>query len=213
MPDAPASYVTRDNDGLVAFIERQVGPENLYAANRAMLLTPMRKGQATLTKISFARGNKVAFVLRRPNESRAVVVSRSEAGHLVAPVSWMSLVVDVRGPSSDDLGTWYREMARRVATAGHATGIVQFANGNAVAVMVAVLRVPGDDADAQLAAVTRFMRAGSFSAEAWGPAVGGAARVSTKKMNGHDGVSICDVLRSGGVSSPASSAVPFLVGL
>jgi hypothetical protein len=207
VPDTVTFYVTTDGDALVGYIEQQVGRENLRDADRTMLRTRVPSGRTALSKLWFAHANKVVFVLRSPNEARAVVLPRSEAGHLVPPVSWMSLVLNVAGPPSDELGRWYREMARRIATAGRATGIVQFPNGNAMAVIVGVQPVPGDDADAQLVSVTRFMRAGSFAADAWGPAVSGAKDVTTKKMNGHDGVSIRDLLRSGGTSAPPPTAV------
>lgn len=208
VPDAPASYDAVDGDALVGFLDQQIGAKTLHDADRTMLRTPLPSGRAALSKLWFARVNRVVFVLRQHNKARAVLVPRSEDGNLVPPISWLSLVLNVTGPSSDELKAWYREMGRRIGTAGRATGIVQFTNGNAMAVIVAIEAVPGDDADAQLVAMARFMRAGSFVVDAWGPAVGGATDVGTNKMNGHDGISIRDVLRSGGTPASPSPAAP-----
>ena len=116
--------------------------------------------------------------------------------------------MNVEGLNPDELKTWYRELGRRLATAGRATSIVLFPNENAMAVIVAVVSAPGNDADVQLVAMTRFMRAGSYAADAWGPKLNGASRVTIKKMNGHAGVSVRDFLRAGGGSAPAPAAAP-----
>jgi hypothetical protein len=83
-----------------------------------------------------------------------------------------------------------------VGTAGHATGIVVFNNGDAEAVSLTLQPVPRVSNDVQLVATTRFLYAGSYTADEWGPRLGGSAGVSERKMNDHDGISLQDLLKS-----------------
>jgi hypothetical protein len=206
--DYADALVTTDGEALVQFVERRVGQDNVDAENREFLRTPGATGTTTLKRIRFANAEKIAFVLRRGPEARALVVDRTEGDNLVVPIPWVALVLNVTGTNPDDLKTWQEEIARRVATAGRATGIVLFPNGNAMAVIVGVESVPGDDADTQLVALARFMKAGSYSPDTWGPKLNGGndSVVSTRKMNGHAGVSARDILRTGG--SPATPPTP-----
>jgi hypothetical protein len=59
----------------------------------------------------------------------------------------------------------------------------------------------GDDSDVQLVARARRLEAGE-AARDWGPKIS-AAKVTTRKMNGHDGISIKDVLFRLGQRQPA----------
>jgi hypothetical protein len=208
--DDADTFVTADGEAMVKFVAGRVGQENLGEQNRTLLRTRGPRGSTALSRLWFTKVKKTAFVLRSEREARALVVDRAPNDNLVPPLPWMSLVLYVEGPSPTELGDWYRELARRVATAGRATGIVLFANGNAMAVGLEVQPVPGDDADIQIVARTRFMRAGSFTPDAWGPQIGGAGKVGTNKMNGHAGVSVRDILAGGRTAPTPPAGAPTL---
>ncbi|MGH7330073.1 MAG: hypothetical protein ACREJX_17140, partial [Polyangiaceae bacterium] len=87
---------------------------------------------------------------------------------------------------------WYIAMSQRVATAGKASGIALFPNGNAMGIEIE-LDHPESGFDT-VAPRLKFLRAGEYNADEWGLRIAGEA-VSIGKMNGHDGISIEDLLR------------------
>jgi hypothetical protein len=52
------------------------------------------------------------------------------------------------------------------------------------------------------------MPAGSFAVDAWGPAINGASKITTNKMNGHAGISIRDVLQNALTPAPPPRDTP-----
>ncbi len=199
-------FVTTDVDALINFVEQ--GQESVDEGNRSLLRAPVPNGIEAFTKFWFEKTRRVAFILRNARDARALVITRTGTDNLVPWISWISTVLQVEGSNPDELKTWYRELGRRLATAGRATAIVLFPNGNAMPVIVGVVSAPGNEADVQLVALTRFMPAGSYAADAWGPKLNGATHVTTRKMAGHAGVSVRDFLRAGGGSAPAPAPAP-----
>jgi hypothetical protein len=180
---------------LLQFAERRVERERrsrLSEENRAMLLKPPPPGMSLFVRLWQSTGHIVIFSLRTPTEVRAAAVSRTDDDRLVPSIAWMSLALDVTGPSQEEKAAWYREIARRVATEGKATAIVFHPDGSATALVVAMQATLGDDSDVQLVARARRLEAAE-AARDWGPKLS-AAKVTTRKMNGHDGISIKDVL-------------------
>jgi hypothetical protein len=204
--DAADAFVAASGEELLRYVRELTGPEGASDASR--LLGPVPKGSAALSRLWFSRTKKVAFVLRTVGQAKAFVVNRGEGDALVPPIAWMSAALTVEGVRPNEVNAWYREMARRVATNGRATGIALAPNSNAIAIIVAVQPVPGDDADVQLVARTRFMHAGTFSAGMWGPALRGVTNVGTRKLNGHAGVSVRDILRGQGILPPPDVEIP-----
>jgi hypothetical protein len=195
--DGPDTFSSADSNELIGFLEQQLGADNVPDATRDMLREPVPSGRTAFTRIVPSKATRVAFVFRKTSETHALVISRTEAGNPIPPLSWVARVLSPAGAAQDDVSGWYRELSRRVATAGRATGLVQYDNGNALAVELTLEPVPDDPADIQLVARTHFLRAGSFSADAWGPVLKGATKTGTTKMNGHDGISVRDVLGGG----------------
>jgi hypothetical protein len=200
--------VTTDPEALIQFVDRGVGQDRVDEENRSLLRAPVPDGREVFTRFWFTSSPSVAFVLRTARDARALIMRRTERYTPVPWISWIADVLNVAGPNPDELKPWYQEIGRRLATADRATAIVLFPNGNAMAVIVGVVSAPGNDADVQLVALTRFMRAGSYAAGAWGPALSGATHVTTRKMNGHAGVSVRDFLRAGGPSAPPPAVAP-----
>ncbi|HEY2516079.1 MAG TPA: hypothetical protein VGI39_34645 [Polyangiaceae bacterium] len=210
--DDDPTIQTSNDDELLHFVERRLESDvvrggRLSAHNRELLLTPPEPGRTVFTRFWHGRGHNVVFSLRTPRDVRAIVVPRTISDRLVPSVAWMSLVFDVEGPSAADKAAWYREIARRVASGGRATGLVRFSNGNAIAVIVALEPTPADDSDVQLVALSRPLQAGTYAGQDWGPQIVGEG-LSVKKMNGHEGVSIKDILRQMGRPAGVASAAP-----
>ncbi|MFO0734320.1 MAG: hypothetical protein U0270_00500 [Labilithrix sp.] len=190
--DELTTVVTPSDDELVTFVERVTSPEKIAPDS------PLRGRRPTdgveATRIEMRRGTFACFARRTPRDARAAVIRSSSQGQLIPPLRWMAEVVRLPGATDDEARAWYKEMSRRIATTGRATGIARFDNGNAIAILIELRGVaPGDT---ELVAKTQFFEANAYSAEAWGPIVRGARSVETRKMNKHRGVSVFDLLRS-----------------
>ena len=83
-------------------------------------------------------------------------------------------------------------MARRIATTGHATVLGPYTNGNASSVVLELRTIEPNDTE--LVAQTKFMRAGEYAPESFGPIVDGALdSIKTNRLNEHRGVSVFDL--------------------
>ena len=208
VPDDAPTFQSQSDDLLVGFVERRVGREHLDDANRSELRARAAPGTTTFTKLWLSHGHNVVFVLHTPTDVRATVIARTTDGGLVPSVAWVGLALKIDGAAPVDIASWYRELARRVATTGSATGIVLFTKGNATGVRLSIETTPGDEADVQLVARVRFLKDGTFNADAWGPKIQGVERLHTTVMNQHAGVSIKDLLRRGQVPAAAPPLAP-----
>lgn len=184
-----ATTVTTSQDELISFVERTIGEGTLPP----VATTSLAERGAWTTRLSLHEGTWTCLARRTQADERAAVMRSSKNGFLVVPIAWMAKVVSITGAKDDDARAWYQAMSQRIATAGRATGLARFANGNAEAILLELR--PLDDTDIALVVKTQFMKAGEFTADAWGPVITGAERVRTSRMNGHSGVSIVDLLR------------------
>jgi len=202
-PAVPAEAISDDADVMVAttddviikFTSERAGSRPARGTRDALEHHPAEHGRYWFSKTTTAGDDKAVFVLRRESDTRAIIVQQRDE-LLVPPVSWIALALRVSNVAPDDVKAWQRELGRRVATKGRATGIVLFPNGNAQAVILA--EEPVEDAvnDIRLAAKIRFMKAGTFAPDAWGPKLVATdtTKVSTTNMNGHDGISLHEML-------------------
>ena len=192
--DDDATIETSNDDELLQFVGRRLERERgrLTEESRTTLLHPAEPGRSYFVRLWLERGHSVVFALRTLHEVRAIVVPRTNDDRLIPSVAWMSLVLPVEGPGKEEKAAWYREILRRVATKGSATAIVLDPSGGATAVIAAIQPILGDDKDVQLVARVRRLESG-YAAQDWGPKIG-ATKVAIGKMNGHEGVSIKDVL-------------------
>ena len=187
------SITTTSSDELVQFVEHHI-PAERARSDSAVLREPIAPTRASFTVIKFVPEKKVAFIRRKTGESNAFFVTKSARGYVIPPIAWLRMVVDLRAVPPADSDAWYRALSQRIASSGRASGIALFANGNAMAVVID-LRTAGENGDLQLAAQTKFFKAGQFSADGWGPKISGADGVTSRKMNGHEGISAEDILR------------------
>jgi hypothetical protein len=204
--DDDATIETSNDDELVQFVRRRLERERgrLSEESRTTLLHPAEPGRSYFVRLWLERGHSVVFALRTSREVRAIVVPRTNDDRLIPSVAWMSIVLPVEGPDKKEKAAWYREILRRVATKGSATAIVLDPSGGATAVIVAMQPIPGDQSDVQLVARVRPLESGD-AAQDWGPKIA-ATKVAIAKMNGHEGVSIKDVLaRVGQPSAPPAT--------
>jgi hypothetical protein len=194
------------NDELIQFVRRRVERERgrLSQESEAKLMHPPEPGRGYFVRLWLDRGHSVVFALRTPQFLRAVVVPRTNDDRLIPSVAWLSRVLSVEGPGKDEKRAWYREILRRVATNGKATAIVLDPSGGATAVIVAIQPTLGDDSDVQLVARARPLDP-SYAGQDWGPKIG-ATKVTIGKMNGHEGVSVEDILAT--LGRPTAPAAP-----
>jgi hypothetical protein len=197
------TVVTTNGAELIASIERATSPERLSDAARESFLGPMSDSRLTETRVRM--GSFTCFARRTPKDLRAALLRNSKQGFVVAPIAWLAEVVQLPGVKPDDLRAWYAELSRQLATAGRASGLARFDNGNATAVALELRDL--DRTDVEIVAESRFMRAGAYDPQAWGAVIGGAQNVKTKAMNEHRGVSVFDLLRKrpGETQAPPST--------
>ncbi len=188
-----SAVVTTSDDELVAFIERAMSPQPLSSSARSDLRRPPPANGARRTKIDMPQAAWTCFAQRTTRDGRAAVIRRSTEGFLAPPIAWVAEVVELPGAKEGDARAWYLEISRRIATTGHATGLVRFGNGNATAVLFELRAIEPNDTE--LVATSRFFKAGEYAPEKWGPIVDGADGIKTRKMNEHQGVSVFDLLR------------------
>lgn len=188
--DELTTIVTTSDDELIAFVERRTSPETLAADSPLRERRPTNGVQSTRIEMH----DVACFARRTARDARGAIVRTSSHGFLIPPTTWMAEVVRLPGTTEDDARAWYKAMSQRLATSGRATGIAQFENGNAIAILLELRRVaPGDT---ELVAKTQFFKAGDYTVDAWGPVVRNARSVDTRAMNNHKGVSVFDLLRS-----------------
>ncbi len=205
IPEEAEVFVSTSDDAVIRWVEEHAGAALARGSREALAHHPGEPGRYWLSRVGRGGDTKVVFVLRRVSDTRAVIFATSD-DLLVPSVSWVGLALNVRSANGDELKAWQREMARRIATKRRATGIVVFPNGNAQAVILDEQPDERAAGDIQLVARRRFMKAGTFDPNVWGPriAVDNEARVVTSKAGTHDGISVSDMMKR----APAPAAPP-----
>lgn len=187
------TLVTTHTDDLLGFLDRATSPSGVPAMSRGELAEPRPSISDRVTGMRIRTGPWTCFVRRTKNDDRAAVMRSSPEGFLVVPLAWIAEVLVLPGAREDDLRAFYIALQRQLARTGHASGLARFDNGNAMTLSLG-LRDLGP-VDVELYADSRFLRAGTFDANASPLVIDGADRVQTRAKNHHRGVSVHDLLR------------------
>jgi hypothetical protein len=186
-------FVSNNGDELVVFVEKLIAPRSLPDNARESIRVPAAHGTASDTRTDLSN-NYVVFSKRRETDCRVMVMKKSADGKVIPAVSWLAKAIDFPGASKEARVTWYREMGRRLATAGRASGIATFDNGNGMGIVLEMKPLP-DSGDVEVWAQTRFFKKGEYQPAAWGPVLAGASQVTTNRVDKHQGVTAFDLLK------------------
>ncbi len=208
VPDAFDFFFATDAAHFVAAANERMKPAELTAQLRDTLTPPLAPGYRVLARTDRTAGSKVFFGQKIVRGLVGVVMPRTTDDRLIVPVEWLHDVVTIGLADETAAHDWYVAMSQRLATAGKASGIALFPNGNAMGINIDLIHGEGDD---ELVARVKFLRAGEYKADEWGPRIEGES-VANSKMNGHDGIRMEDLLRQqltgGGPPSPKNPAPP-----
>jgi hypothetical protein len=204
VPDAFEFFFASDPASFVAMANERLSPAHLEAGTMAPFTPPVEPGYRVLVRAHPKTTAKVFFGLKIRRGFVGVVMPRSSEDHVIAPVAWLHDIVTIGLADETAAHNWYVAMSQRLATAGKASGVAVFSNGNAMGINIDLVHDAGDD---ELVARLKFMRAGEYKVEEWGPRIDGES-VANSKMNGHDGITMEDLLRqeltpAGGAPHPA----------
>lgn len=188
--DRLGAVQTANADRIAAYLEEVARPGQLRAADRAEIV---QAGDRHCWSLPFADAHKIAFVQRRGAHWWAAAMPMGPDGRPVPSLTWMGAAINVNRAAPDDLATWYREMSRRVATSGRASGILLDDDLGATGIVIE-LRMEPDQGDAELVTHALVMRPAEFDAQRWGPALPHTWGGYAMTINGRAGVSICDLL-------------------
>lgn len=198
-------FSSPDSATIISEIDRRIAPAKVHDGFMDALTKTMTSGYSSFSAAPFDDVSKGAFVLRSNGKNAALVVGKKDK-LIITPVEWMHAVIWFKDVDATVSRPFYVQMSTRLATAGHASGIALFANGNALGIVMDEQR--GDDADIAIIAQTQFMKAGSFDAKAWGPSIKVSQGVSNKDGIGHKGLNTRDFLKKVVSSSTPGSSSP-----
>ena len=156
-----------------------------------------------------AGGFTTFFYALRIERGFVGVVLRGGEEDQIVPVEWLCRVVAVGFADATATRNWYVAMSQRLATTGkgerHRRAGDRRRHGDRGR---SELSRRGEELVARL----KFLRAGEYKADEWGPRIDGAVTVSVGTMNGHDGISIQDILRQQ-LTPPHPQELTFLIGV
>ena len=200
-PGVQASAVRDDldifaNTNADAFLDdarKRLDPERMGTQAHHDLMQTMAPGELSFTRVRTLHQTRLFFAAHSVQGYSGIVLDRSPDNHPVAPVDWIRAAVSFEGASPTAIRAWCVAMSERLAGDADASGIAVFSNGNAMGIDLDI-RGDDDNGDYVLMVRTKFFKAGEYDAKAWGPRIDGATTASVRKMNGHEGVSIRDLI-------------------
>lgn len=208
-PPAPAPIPTAlemtaapNRDELTAYVARVIGqPVPSSFAPGGFL----ERNEQRVSHFHSADGTWECVSRQTPDDQRVAVFHTSPRGFLLVPTAWLAKVISLPGTDAGDRDEWFRAMSRQLAATGQANGLARFFNGNAMAVHFELATV--DDVDTELVASSRFMKAGQYYANTFGPAISGAQSMQTRNNRPHRGISVVDLLRELGPSPSGAKPI------
>ncbi|MEO7112697.1 MAG: hypothetical protein ABI183_19785 [Polyangiaceae bacterium] len=197
-------FDTPDGGFMIVQIDRRIAPARVHDGFLEALKQPLPHDTSSFNAAPFDDVSKGAYVLRSGGKNVALVVRKNKT-FVIPPVEWMRAVLWFKDLDAATTRPFYVQMSMRLGTAGHASGIALFPNGNALGIVME--EQPSADGDVAVVVHTQFFKAGAFDANAWGPTLSTAHDVTNENGNGHNGLNARDLLRRfTSPNAPASSS-------
>ncbi len=193
VPETFDYFFGTDPESFIAAANERLSPTKLPAPAHAAIHTQAERGYRMLLRFQGWSVGRDLFAEKIRGGLVGVIVPRSSEGHLIVPVEWMRRVISIGFADPLAMHDWYVAMIERVATVGKASGIAVLHNGDAMGIEIDLTRVQ-QTSDCELVVHRKALHAGEYRVEEWGPRIDGEA-VSLGTMNGHDGISMEDLLR------------------